>query len=440
MSTADDILAPPIAGRSGGLRLAEFAYGAFLLLIFVGLEPFALRDQAAFAQAASASGDALRQLAYASVFAVVVFVALRAQGMNALAAVPPLVALLLTWCLASAAWSAEPAITLRRATLEAVIVLSALLGVTEVGPTRSLQILKLILGLVLVANWLSIPLIHQAVHLPGDREPQLVGDWRGMFFHKNIAGSVTAITAVLFFFSAWDSRKWRDVLLFAAAVVFTLKTNSKSSLALLPAALAAGALYRLAWRDRLDRWMIVTGLALAALAAATFAVVDQAAIARLLADPNGFTGRAELWQGELDFIADHPLLGAGFGAFADTGALSPIHGYVASKWVDNASHGHNAYLELAVTIGVVGLALALAALVAEPALRFWRAGGRQSALLAPLFAVFVFMLLHNFVESDFLEGDGAAWAAFLVMLAALRSSDMGAPQRSDAEGEAPWPA
>jgi exopolysaccharide production protein ExoQ len=30
------------------------------------------------------------------------------------------------------------------------------------------------------------------------------------------------------------------------------------------------------------------------------------------------------------------------------------------------------------------------------------------------------MLLHNFLESDFLEGDGAAWVAFLLMLAMLR--------------------
>ena len=40
-----------------------------------------------------------------------------------------------------------------------------------------------------------------------------------------------------------------------------------------------------------------------------------------------------------------------------------------------------------------------------------------------LFALFVFLVLHNFMESDFLEGDGVSWAAFLLVLAALRQSD-----------------
>jgi O-antigen ligase len=37
-------------------------------------------------------------------------------------------------------------------------------------------------------------------------------------------------------------------------------------------------------------------------------------------------------------------------------------------------------------------------------------------------AIFVFMVLHNFLESDFLEGDDPAWVAFLLMLAMLRES------------------
>jgi len=35
------------------------------------------------------------------------------------------------------------------------------------------------------------------------------------------------------------------------------------------------------------------------------------------------------------------------------------------------------------------------------------------------FAIFVFIVLHNLLESDFLEGDGPAWVAFLLALATL---------------------
>jgi exopolysaccharide production protein ExoQ len=157
-------------------------------------------------------------------------------------------------------------------------------------------------------------------------------------------------------------------------------------------------------------------------AAATFAaIVDFHAISRLLTDPTELTGRVAIWQGEFGFIRDHPLLGAGFGSFADTGALSPLYNYVADRWVQGESQGHNGYLQLCVTLGGIGFALAMTAFILQPALAFARLEQReQLRFFAPLFALFVFIVLHNFVESDYLEGDGPAWVAFLLVLACLR--------------------
>jgi exopolysaccharide production protein ExoQ len=401
--------------------LAQIAYFAFLLLIFVGLEPFAIRDPDVLtgAQAATGAGDALRQMAFASIFGLIIFACLREKGYRAFAAVPPMLALLLLWCLITSVWSPEPGISLRRAALEAVIVLSAMMSANALGNTRSFEILRWILAGVLIVNWLSIPLVHQAVHLPGDPEPQLVGDWRGLYFHKNIAGAVSAISAIIFFFAAWDRKRWIDIALCAGAIGFTLMTRSKSSLALLPAALAAGTIYRIAWHSTLDRLIVTVLVAIAAGAAAAFFFLDQNTIARLFADPTEFTGRAEIWQAELSFIRDHLWLGAGFGSFADTGALSPLHDYIGSDWVNNVAHGHNAYLELFVTVGGVGFVLALVSLVLLPLVAFVRERSGRVGEMAMPFAIFVFVVLHNLLESDFLEGDGPAWVAFLLALAAL---------------------
>jgi exopolysaccharide production protein ExoQ len=406
-------------------RVSELALLVFLLLIFIGLAPFAIRDPAALSagvDTSGATGDLARQLCYACIFALIVFVALYEQGLRAFTAVPPLLALLLVWCLASAAWSPEPDVTFRRAGLATVVVLSATLSVSMVGVARSFQLLRWVLAFVLVVNWLSIPLIHQAVHLPGEIDPKLVGNWRGLYFHKNIAGSVTAISAIVFLFSAWETRRPLDMLLFFAAVIFTVMTRSKASLLLLPVALAAGAVYRLAWRNALDRLIVTVFLGLVLLLAAAIVTLNQSAITRLLEDPTEFTGRAEIWQAEFAFIRDHPYRGAGFGSFADTGALSPLHDYVSNGWVDTVAHGHNAYLQLFVTIGGVGFALTVLSLVVAPLVAFWRGGGSDAARKSMLFAIFVFMVLHNFLESDFLEGDGAAWVAFLMVLAALQVS------------------
>jgi uncharacterized membrane protein len=236
-------------------RLVEVGYFAFLLLIFVGLQPFAVRDGSALigAEAATGAGDALRQFAFATVFGLIVFASVREKGYRAFAAVPPVLALLLVWCLISSLWSPEPGISLRRAALESVIVLSAMMSASALGPARSFQIFGWVLAGVLVVNWLSIPVIHQAVHLPGDSEPQLVGDWRGLYFHKNIAGAVSAISAIVFFFRAWDRQRWIDIAVCIAAIGFAIMTRSKSSLALLPVALAAGTIYRLACWSRSPR-------------------------------------------------------------------------------------------------------------------------------------------------------------------------------------------
>jgi O-antigen ligase len=402
-------------------RLAEIAYFAFLLLIFVGLQPFAVRDATVLTGAASATGagDGLRQLAFASIFGLIVFASVRENGYRAFAAVPPVLALLLVWCLISSVWSAEPGISLRRAVLESVIVLSAMMSASTLGPARSFRIFGWVLAGVLIVNWCSIPIIHQAVHLVDDPEPQLVGDWRGLYFHKNIAGAVSAITAIVFFFRAWDSKRWIDIALCAAAIGFAVMTRSKSSLALLPVALAIGALYRIAWHSMLDRLIVTVIVAITIGAAAAYLFADQAAIAHLFSDPTEFTGRAEIWQAELSFIRDHPYLGAGFGSFADTGNLSPLHDYVGGDWVNSVAHGHNAYLQLFVTIGGVGFCLAFIALVVLPLIAFMRENSGRVAEMAMPFTIFVFIVLHNLLESDFLEGDGPAWVAFLLVLAAL---------------------
>jgi O-antigen ligase len=215
-------------------------------------------------------------------------------------------------------------------------------------------------------------------------------------------------------------------------------TQSKSSLALLPVALFAGLVFRAAWRGKRDRVIVMAVLGLVAVGAIVFAIVDQSAIVRLFEDPTEFTGRAEIWQAQLAYIRDHLYLGAGFGSFSDTGDLSPLHNYVESNWINDVAHGHNAYLQLFVTIGGVGFLLAVAALILSPLIAFCRAHADEAAQMAPLFAIFVFMALHNFVESDFLEGDGPAWVVFLLMLAALRVARDADAHEAD-EGLQPWP-
>jgi len=405
-----------------GVTLADAGFAALLLLVFVGLHPFEVRDSAALLHGAdeSGSGSVLRQASYLGVFALTGFAALH-RGVRVWSAVPVSLLLLLGWCVASALWAGEPYVTLRRAALECVIVGSVFLGVMTLGAERALRIFYWVLAGVLIVNWLSIPLVPQAVHLAGEADPSLIGDWRGLYFHKNIAGAVCAISALVFFFAFMETRRWWDGVLFVGAVAFAAMTHSKTSLALLPVALVVGAVYRFAWGRVLDRQIVLVAALLIGFVAVVALASEWNALAHLLTDPEELSGRAAIWQAELRAIADNPLLGSGFGSFADTGGASPLRHYIGSAWIANISHGHSGYLQLLVTIGGVGFVLALWALVGWPFRRFLAADADDLNLKGLLFAVFVFVVFHNILESDYLESDAAAWVAFLLMLAMLKN-------------------
>ena len=417
----DYVLTPYPAYAAPRAFWPSLAFVVLLLLIFVGLDAFAppaLVSQFGGVKEAS-RGDALRQVAYLSVAALVGLTAIQRFGFAALRVVPLSLALLLAWCLASALWAPESTVVLRRAGLEVVIVVSLMLSVSTLGAERAFTLWRWLLALVLLVNFVSIPLIGAARHATGEIDPALVGNWRGLYGHKNIAGAVCAMTVILFLFTRTGWKNWIGICVSLAACVFLYFTHSKSSAGFLPVALFAGLMYRIAWRDGLSRAILTALCALLLCALLAFVLLDADVLTRMLEDPREFTGRSAIWAAELRYIGDHPLLGAGFGTFTDTKTQSPLHNYVSGSWVDAVSHGHNGYLQVLVTIGGVGFALAMLALIVMPLLRFWRLEREEDALKPMLFALFVFALLHNFMESDFLEGDGVTWCGLLMVIAAL---------------------
>jgi len=400
----------------------EAVFLAFLLAAFIGVEPFKAPDPLISqlgVSAPSGAGDALRQATYLAVFAAIVITAWRRQGRRAFAAIPLLLLGLLLWCVASALWSPEPDVTIRRAGLQVVLVVSAMLSVDTVGAERSFKLWRWVLLAVLIVNIVSVKFVANAVHLPSELDPALVGNWRGVYPHKNIAGAVGAVTALIYLFSPRDKawHKLIDLAVVALAVFFTVMTRSKAALGLLAIAAVLGGVYRIAWRREIDRTIALVAIGIVLTAAAVWFFADQTTLAKLFADPREFTGRTQIWKAEIVYIRDHPLFGSGFGTFAGTGGVSPLSRYIGG-WVIDAANGHNGYLQLLVTVGGIGFVLALAALIVSPGIDFWRRGALGEK--AVLFSLFAFFALHNLMETDFLENDGVVWIAFLLMLAILR--------------------
>ena len=404
-------------------RLAEAGFVIVLFLIFVGLTPFDDRTAAAIAarDAATASGDMIRQLAFGGTFLLILYSAVKTRGVAAVTAVPVMIALLLAWCFLSAIWADEPDVVTRRAVLAAMFVLSMLLTVDTLGAERSLELWRKFIAVILIADLISVLVIHNAIHQADDLEAGLAGAWRGLHAHKNTAGSVMASAVAMFFFFWLDKRRKSDLLLAAGALFFLIMTRSKSSLGLLPVALAAGYLYRLAARNTLDRSIAAVAAVLLIIAFALLVAVEWQALARFFEDPQHLTGRAAIWQAEGAYIRDHPLVGSGFGSFGNTGVRSPIYQYVGAGWVSQIGEGHSGYLEMLVTLGGIGFAIGMIGLLVQPFLAFWtgdRAGTTRNAML---FALFVFDVLHNFMESDFVQVTSAQWGQMLLVIAILRA-------------------
>lgn len=406
------------ARAAGGWMAAAFTL--FLMIVFVGLEPFQPKPIVS-AYGGVSRGDALRQLCYILVFGGIVLAAVQRFGLMAARAIPASIALLLVWCMASALWSDYPGVVIRRGGLEVILILSVFLSVEVLGWQRAFAIWKWLLLAILVVNWISIPLIPAAKHFPDEVDTALIGNWRGLYGHKNITGAVCVVTALIFLFTRNGKGNWIGILAAAAATGFLVFSQSKSSLGFLPLSAAAGLAYRIGWKDGLSRAIVTLLGAMALFALGLAMLLEAEALNRLLSDPTEFTGRSAIWAAQIAYIRDHPLLGSGFGTFADTGGRPALYAYITDFWMETISHGHNGFLQLLVTIGGIGFVLAMAALVIAPAIRFWTLD--RHPLKPLLFALFVFTLLHNVMESDFLEGDTVTWVTMLMVIALLRNVD-----------------
>jgi O-antigen ligase len=143
------------------------------------------------------------------------------------------------------------------------------------------------------------------------------------------------------------------------------------------------------------------------------------------------TGRAHFWQGTLGIIKDHPLLGAGLGAF---GAVYPRYDTLNGTY--RLEQAHNDYLQILSDTGFVGglLGLAFVAILFWTALRRMQSHDRfRRGVALGALAGCSGVLVHSFF--DFTLHTTANALLFLVLAALatvngrVEESDAGDPRR-----------
>ncbi len=318
------------------------------------------------------------------------------------------------WLLVNIVVSAEPGNTLRRV----VTILIGMAGATSVlVANRSPRQLALSLGLfaclVLAISYASLVLVPDlAIHNVHDvSEPEHDGNWRGLFPHKNKAGAAMVVFIFIGWFALRSGERVLGFLTVALATVFLGFTMAKSPIGLLPLVLLQTWVYgrlRSAWL----RGALVFGppvfLCLITVGPVVWPPVGELTRA-LVSDPT-FTGRTDIWSFALDHVAQRPLTGHGLGAFWGTSQVV-FGGQNASGWTNLAGDAHNGPVNLAVELGLPGLAIAIWFFAVTPFLDLQRAlGGERPGPAAVFFLqVWLFTIELSMFEGVYFEPNDLFW-------------------------------
>jgi exopolysaccharide production protein ExoQ len=318
--------------------------------------------------------------------------------------VPAPLVLAVAVCAISLTWSAVPGIGFRRLTLTATIIWTIAILVRQLGDDRFVSALRWALFALLIANYVAVFAFPTfGIHQFGDRiDIALVGDWCGVMMHKNFAGAVMAVTVCFFLFDAGRVNLLVRIAIIAAASVFLIFSESKTSVGMLVGSALAGYLFgkiSFSWRLALIP-MIAIGFVLLMIYLNLYRYV----FVQLVTDPVTFTGRIIIWRHLFSYIVDNPLFGTGYGSFWNVGEEGPIFRY-SSDWVRTQASGHNGYLDLAATLGIPLAIVVVGLLVVWPFVRILishrTTGGRGALLLSLL----IFCVGHNVTEASMMERD-----------------------------------
>jgi O-antigen ligase len=393
-----------------------------LLLVLVTLEPFPDLRNPDIANGASGR-LALYYISFAGLAAVALLLTAAWDAPSLKTLLTPLHLCFVGWMLINIAFSESRELSLQRFVLTASVTVLAVLLPLLPPTRRSFNWCFGGAALVLLALcYLGILLAPQlATHTGADiTEPQLAGDWRGTFGHKNVASPVMSMLVYLGIYLTSVGSFIMGPAITVLAGVFLIFTGGKTSTVLCLIIYGLASLVyvtRSLWLKRMICFVPLVAMNLLTVGSAASPGL-AAVTGRLVADPT-FTGRSDIWGFALSAVAEKPLLGHGYAAFWDEAAQRQTA--KGAEWAVSAAHSHNSYLDLAVTIGLPGLLLCILIFVAAPLRDFQVAqDNSRSRPLAKLFlTIWLFGLYYGTTETFLLDRLNPTWFIFALAVAGL---------------------
>ena len=297
---------------------------------------------------------------------------------------------MLGWAGLSVLWSANPVASLRFCIVAASLV--SLLVVVSISQTRERDLdvfrVAVILGGIAVGAYAISRVLGPGLPVHGVAERFSIGT--GSDADPNILAASLLLPLALSLERIivggtrwWRPWMWRVGGVVGAVMVSTaiVLTGSRggllASLAMLVLLLATGVISATTRRATLQ---IVAGAVGVGLVAVLVVAVDPRAVSSLVPagatdalariGAEGTSGRAEIWGVGVEICRESCAFGVGIGAFPVAyDEAAPFSG--VGRFVGQGRPAHNLYLQIAVELGVIGLSLFVAAMLAE-----WRRSRR----------------------------------------------------------------
>ena len=377
------------------------------------------------------AGDAVRYsvgwygwgvvLAFIGISSITMF--LRNDPMITLRIVPwPLYALI-AWMGISTIWSAYPAWTALATVSQILTSLFALFLVARFSWRHLLRVfsnvIRFILGTSLVFEFVAAVFVRGPIapifkNYSGDKPPAPAFYWtQGHLFDGNRIQGIVGNSNLLAFagmlglvafaveYAIVGTRRWISALSFiASAICVYLAKSAGISFALVAVAVAALVSILVEGKEREIRHRYYRFAWGAAAVTAITVLLFRAQVFEFFGKSPDMTGRSGIWKIVLKMIGQHPWQGWGWISNWVPG-VKPFEGLVV---IDRVPYyqAHNAYLDVWMQIGLVGLLLLLS-LIVLTFVKAWRLAVRHTSALYlwPVLS-FVGLLVWSATESRML--------------------------------------
>ncbi|MET0183266.1 MAG: O-antigen ligase family protein [Caulobacterales bacterium] len=334
----------------------------------------------------------------------------------------PVLLTLFGLALISTMWSIDPGASFRRATW---LMLTMSFGFYLAGRYRWRDLLEIAATswIFLIVGSAVIAIAAPAIGVMAVEHP---GAWSGLWTHKNTLGGFMALGVAIgcAAFLATQKKIWLGVAF--ASFLLVLMSTSKTALLASFLQIAVMMFSMIARRGPMHALIVMTLAAAGAIIGATLMLTAPELIVTAIGRDLTFTGRTDIWGAVEHALEARPWFGYGYSVFwlDDAGPAYAVR--TAVNW--EVPSAHNGWLELALSIGWIGVALFVVQLIATTLRALGALARSPAGIWAPAFlAAFA---LYTMSESHILEANNLFWTLYVCAAARLaldaRESDKSA--------------